>query len=678
MRMDFNLDDLKLFLSDYVNTLTHKSKNGKGYICPLCGSGEGTHGTGAFFVYSQGMKWKCHVCQAGGDIYDLYQAVNACDRKESTKAVIAMYGRAAAVKGVPPVIPSQEKPSAKPNFEEYYSGCRQALENSAQAQAYLSGRGISVETAEAMGVGFDANWRSPTALRRGSNPPPSPRIIVPCNAYQYEARDIRSASSLPENEKGYAKMNEGGKGIFNLEALGRASSVVFVTEGSFDALSIIEAGSEAVALNSASNVPLFLKKLSEQKTEIVFALCLDNDDAGRKQEAELAKGLERLGISCLSVDVCAGLKDPNEALQKLGMAGYAPIVAAAEAEAEEYRLSIQKSKVTERDTRTGSGMVDSFLQAIQTRKYEPMSTGIADIDRALGGGFIRQQLILLGAAPGAGKTALAQWIFEGMAQRGVTSVYLNLEMSREQILARSFSRIAAKNGAKIRATDILQGYKWTADQRKAIMEAATEYRNAIAPRMIYNPDGVTPVLETILSYIEQEAVEAERKGDASPCVILDYLQIVGSSDPREESSSIIKRAMSSLKEYAMRHNTIVFVIMANNREANKSGDVTMESGRDTSALEYGADLQLGLAYTACLKRNGNKAKNREELTSDERKLITLKVTKARFANPNAEVNLHFDGETMTYTQISKEFDGCTIVDEPTPFDLLGGETKKVF
>jgi replicative DNA helicase len=307
-----------------------------------------------------------------------------------------------------------------------------------------------------------------------------------------------------------------------------------------------------------------------------------------------------------------------------------------------------------RKERTGSGMIDSFLEAIQTRKYEPLPTGIADIDKAIGGGFIRQQLILLGAAPGAGKTAMAQWIFEGMAKRGISSVYLNLEMSRDQILARSFSRITAQHGARIKAVDILQGYKWTEEQRNAIMSAAEEYKRDIAPFMVYNPEGVSPTLEAVLAYIEKEARAAEQAERAAPCVVIDYLQIIGSEDKREEPASIIKRAMSSLKDYAIKHNTIVFVIMANNRESNRSGDVTMESGRDTSAIEYGADLQLGLALTACLKRNGQKAKAKDELTQEERKRVTLKVTKARFANPNAEVDLIFDGETMTYTQVAKE------------------------
>ena len=55
---------------------------------------------------------------------------------------------------------------------------------------------------------------------------------------------------------------------------------VFVTEGAFDALSIIEAGGNAIALNSVANDRLLLTALRERPTNHPLLLCLDNDSAG--------------------------------------------------------------------------------------------------------------------------------------------------------------------------------------------------------------------------------------------------------------------------------------------------------------------------------------------------------------------------------------------------------------
>jgi len=303
---------------------------------------------------------------------------------------------------------------------------------------------------------------------------------------------------------------------------------------------------------------------------------------------------------------------------------------------------------------TPTRMVEDFINAVLSRQYEPIPTGIAGIDNAIGGGLIRDSLILLGAAPGAGKTALTQWICENMAKQGVPCVYLNLEMSRDQLIARSISRIAKQNGYTISAIDVLKGYQWTEEQMTAVMQAAETYSREIAPMMQYNPDGVSADLDNILTYIEDVAQKAESDKQPVPVVVIDYLQIIAGKD-REDDVTTMKRAVSSLKSFAIKYHTIVYLIIAHNRESNKSGTVTMESGRDTSALEYSADLQLGLAYTKCLPHNGEKRITKDMLTQDERQYVTLVVTKGRFCASGAAVHLHFDGATMSFAQIDDDY-----------------------
>jgi len=51
--------------------------------------------------------------------------------------------------------------------------------------------------------------------------------------------------------------------------------------------------------------------------------------------------------------------------------------------------------------------------------------------------------------------------------------------------------------------------------------------------------------------------------------------------------------------------------------------VTMDAGRDTSALEYSADLQLALSFTLCKDEDGKKAKSPSQLTDDEKQAQLL-------------------------------------------------------
>ena len=674
------------------------------YICPFCG--HGNNGDGLTFIPAHksggGNTLKCQGCGWAGDIFDLYQQTReqetdyntalkdlaaqmgitidpyrptAADdfRDHFTKAAQnAPQGRTEATRGAggintPPTAEhAQNGPervtAATPDYTEYYKACRERLTDP-RAAAYLQQRGISLETARAYWIGFDPEAspaKAPGAMGNEPRPFATPRIITPCSKSFYVGRAI-----LPEEQ--YKKLNSPGNAYcFNGAALYDGTPVIFVTEGAFDALSIIEAGGTAIALNSTSNADSLVNRLKNRPTEAALILTLDSDEQGQKTTQKLKADLQEIGITFVEAGpaINGGHKDPNEAFtadRETFIAAVHEAQRTAERAREEHREQAIKEEAA-REKRTGPEMVDLFLQAVTSTRFEPTPTGITELDNAIGGGLIRQQLVLLGAAPGAGKTALTQWLFEGMAKNGKPCIYLNLEMSREQMLARAISRTAAQNGKKISTATILQGYKWTQEEREAITKAAEIYKATIAPNMIYNPDEVTTDLDGILEYLESEAKIAKQAGERAPFVVLDYLQII-SGNEREDDTATIKRAVASLKKFAIEHDTVVFAIIATNRMSNMRGDVTLESGRDTSALEYSADLQLGLAYTLCLPRNGKDGRAVKSLSTEDRKKVTLKITKARFGIAGTEIDLHFDGETMNFSPACTEFMGIAEQEE---------------
>ena len=671
--MTQDLDSLKPFLRAYVETVTQPRRNGM-FNCPLCDSGTGAEKTPAFKLYEDTNRYYCFSCKAQGDIFDLYAAVNRCDLSEATRAIVAMYGspttaRSSAREDFRPMEPRNTKPAEAiqqqpAQLHDYADAIARyaAAVTGSPAESYLQGRGLTLDTIKRFQLGYNAQRQT---------------VTIPYNPQgsYYGQRSVKpNADRKHDNLTGVAIP------LFNPAAL-YSADVCFVVESPLCAISITQEGGAAVAISGTSGGKRLFEQLKKKPTDAALVLCFDNDPPGRKATEDIGAELQK-SFDVFVVDGTAAImgdvtdpaaadyrKDPNDVLQHSGAEALRTAIAETVEETRHARAAAAQEADAERQQRTGAGMVDAFLEAIQTRKYEPMPTGIRDIDRAIGGGFIRQQLILLGAAPGAGKTALAQWLFEGMAKRGTDCVYLNLEMSREQVLARSFARIAAKNGKTIKTTDVLQGYKWTDEQRTAIMEAAEEYKRDIAPHMIYNPDGVSANLDAILDYIEKEAQRAEKAGTAAPVCVLDYLQLI-SGEPREDAATVIKRAVSGLKGYAVRHNTLVFVIIAHNRESNKTGVATMEAGRDTSALEYSADLQLALVYTKCLKRDDNpKPLSPDDLDENDKRFITLKVTKGRFGGAGRFADLHFNGETMTYSQLATDF---VEVNEATPWSKKRG------
>ena len=105
-----------------------------------------------------------------------------------------------------------------------------------------------------------------------------------------------------------------------------------------------------------------------------------------------------------------------------------------------------------------------------------------------------------------------------------------------------------------------------------------------------------------------------------------------------------------LKQYAIKYNTFVIGIVATNRTSNAAGRVTMESGRDSSNLEYTADYQLSLNYYALDKGKLDTSKDsyNDELAKIQgakwRQMI-IRVLKGRFCPPGKSAKVYFNAES---------------------------------
>lgn len=581
------------------------------YICPHCS--HGAHGDGLTFdpTSKDGTALHCFSCGWSGDIIALYRDTTGADYNEALNDLAQIIGATIDQPQRPAEDPRQEEQPQ--DYTEYYKRCRERLEKDPAARSYLEARGISIETARRFYLGFDPAWQSPAAIRHGANPPKTPRLILPISKKHYEARDTRpDQQAKPESGPDFRKMKEGSAETFNRKALyAQEVQEVFITEGTIDALSIIEAGGEAVGIASANRARAFIEELKKDSrtTEATLIICLDNDPAGQKAAATIKEGLQAQDILYLEADINGPYKDPNEHLQK-DRAGFVARIQDAQKAAKRLR------------TDTGEADIYDFFEIVDTERYKAIPTGIAALDNRLSGGFVNEWLIVINAAPGAGKTVLATQICENMARAGRKCLYFNFEMSKDQLIARSLARILQTN--EIGALEILRLYKADQKTKEAVYKAGMTYKEQIAPNMLYNPDEAGPDLDRILEIMENRAARAEKKGEAAPIICIDYLQMI-TGDPREDIKETIKRAVYAFKKYAEKHKTIVICISAQSRAANNDTEARQDAGRDTSNIEYSADLQLQIMTN---KDNEN-----------ERQLY---ITKSRFAAPSLTKGIVFN------------------------------------
>lgn len=566
--------------SRYAEYLRPAKKRGT-YICPLCGNGTGSTGDG-ITVKPGTTHLKCFKCSFGGDLIDLYQQEHGVTMPEAFAALCERFNIAvdnhttapAKTQPAPTSAPVTGGAEAQADYTAYFVECGERLTDRA-ALEYLSFRGISLETAAQHGLGFDPAWRSPQAVKNGRNPPTSPRLIIPTSGSSYLARDTRR--ELTEQEKRFAKMKEGAVQLFNPAALTRAAGndPVFIVEGEIDALSIIEAGGEAVAIGSTSNTHKLLEYIEEHGTKATLLLCPDNDEAGQRAGRELAEGLQGLNISHLSVDITGGHKDANEALTS-NRAAFIDAVQAAQ-----RSTSATPDSVTAYINSLMAGEIENFRRS-STRK-----TGFENLDRQAGG--IYPGLYVLGAISSLGKTTFIHQVADQMAAAGEHILFFSMEQSRLEMVSKSLARITAQRDISTACTSLsIRGGRLT----PAALDAARAYTEAVQDRMSVIEGNFACTVSFIGEYVRRYMSRNEVK----PVVIVDYLQIL-QGEGRQTVKEQTDNNVTELKRISRALDLPIILVSSVNR-SNYLAPIDFESFKESGGIEYTADVVWGLQLSA--------------------------------------------------------------------------------
>lgn len=597
-----NYEEVKTRVKAGISCLDFLEKAPKGgYICPYCKSGTGNNhserqATGAVKYYPDTNTWTCHRCNRSGDVLDLYQEKYNTDYKTALITLAERIGLhvdetphrapAAAVssgaqgktatEAKTPETGAQGKIDALPDFTGYYAECVKRLDDP-RALVYLKGRGISQETAARFSIGFDPAAdpaSAPGATGNEYKAHPAPRLILPTGPAHYVGRRV-------DGVKEYEKMNPAGTSpaIFNAAAI-NAQEVqeLFITEGTFDALALIEAGFYAIALNSTSNREKFVNDL-DAATEKAFVICMDNDKAGRDAAEHLAKELEARGLPYLVANIAGEYKDPSEAWTK--------DPEALKAECNKARQKIGRPRNT-------SDYVRNFMAAEVSRFTSDIMTGFKDLDQKAGG--LYSGLYVLAAVSSLGKTSFALQLADQLAAAGSDVLFFSLEQSQLELVTKSIARQTAIDSEKksgrfleaVTSLDIRKGH-----DGKQTRTAAQEYINAVKDRIKVIEGNFYCNVDTIRAEVERQIKATGRR----PIVFVDYLQILQPPEKlaRSGTREIIDANITELKRISRDTGTTIFVISSVNR-GNYLNPIDFESLKESGGIEYAADVVLGLQF----------------------------------------------------------------------------------
>lgn len=307
------------------------------------------------------------------------------------------------------------------------------------------------------------------------------------------------------------------------------------------------------------------------------------------------------------------LEQLSRAAQMLGSPAYEP------SDLEQIRKLVDGALTPPQDgaRRDMGALVADVIDGLERKEERGLSTGIRDLDEALGG-LGGGQVILVGARPAVGKSIVLLGIAAHIAVNlGLPVLLSSLEMSAEEMTLRLLSSLA-----RVPLHSLVQRQVVDSDWER-LAKAAD--RIGPAPLTIDDTPGAS------LTQIRSALREMDR---VTPPALLavDYLQLMGG--PKAENRQVAVTDLAwGLKQIARERGIPVLVAAQLNRGPEHRSDKRplLSDLRESGALEQTADVVILL--------NREDAYNRESPRAGE---IDLDVSKNR-QGPQCVITAAFQG-----------------------------------
>ena len=235
--------------------------------------------------------------------------------------------------------------------------------------------------------------------------------------------------------------------------------------------------------------------------------------------------------------------------------------------------------------------------ATSAGKLPGLPTGFAMLDQYIGG-LNKSDLILLGARPGMGKTAIALNMAMSAAKKSdKTVVIFQLEMSRTQLATRLLSAEGFIDSKKLRLGNLN-------DEDWQNMANATQSLNRLNI-LIDENSGIT---------VPEMKAKCRRLGDQLGLIVIDYLQLMHTPKHTDNRVQEVAEISRSLKIMAKELNVPVLCCCQLSRgpEGRTDKRPMLSDLRESGSIEQDADIVLFI-YRDDYYNNEGENKNAAEL-----------------------------------------------------------------
>ena len=227
--------------------------------------------------------------------------------------------------------------------------------------------------------------------------------------------------------------------------------------------------------------------------------------------------------------------------------------------------------------------IDGLVERVDTQRPgeitgDTIPTGFGSVDKLLGGGLRRRDLILLGGDIGSGKSALALGIALRVAQQSLGVAYLSGEMNEERLMERA---LAIEGRVAI---DELRAAKLTDQTRAGVGGAAVRLRDLPIKFLPLAGDDFESAFDRL---------DAMRQ---ISLVVVDYLQLVPSPQERTTQDEDTALVLRHLKALALERQVALLVVSQLPRFVAQRDDPrpTLDDYGVLGAPKQHADLVLSI------------------------------------------------------------------------------------
>ncbi|SEA76586.1 DnaB-like helicase C-terminal domain-containing protein [Variovorax sp. YR216] len=223
----------------------------------------------------------------------------------------------------------------------------------------------------------------------------------------------------------------------------------------------------------------------------------------------------------------------------------------------------------------------SLLNDLSEGKNPAIATGIDGLDRLLNGGLRRGEMMVIGARPKNGKTALALALARNMA-RDYNVLFLSQEMPVSQLMHRHTAAAGSFDLGRILRADPKDHDMWS-----AVSEAAQRLGDL---HLVHDDQSSLTLLE-----IRRKALKVRREHGLD-VLFVDFLQLMAGAG-EENRNRELDVIVNGIKALALDLQIGVVVLSQMSRKADEHyGRPTMSHLRDSGAIEAAAD-QIALLFT---------------------------------------------------------------------------------